>query len=521
MDTKVPAWLPASLVAFALLAAAASAGIVVSEDRSDEAFVTEEVKGLEFVPVGNPGNAADTNQYGAVDYDFSIGKYEVTAGQYTRFLNAVAASDPNELYNPLMWSSSSGCKIERIGVPGSYTYRVAAGYANRPVNYVSWYDAARFANWLTTGDTEQGVYHFTAGRLSDVAGHEQTTGDSGTIYFLPTENEWYKAAYHANDGIAGNYRKPPSGGNVPPGSAAGVHNASFHGVSYPIDSPTYSAALGEFDSSPGPYGTFDQSGNVWEWIETLAANPRAVRRGGSFHGNGVCEMVFCARDPSACKTNEDCLTGFRVARRGESGTSGGDSASAAPPEHQTQLGDADGPLGQIQSNSAAVQASGGVSAGIAGYPSASGGWPPVASSTAAGSGAGAPAYGTPAYGAPAYGAPAIPIVPIASSGGGPLGLNHPPHGVLDRVAGWSSPSPPNTGGALGGGFGGGGSLYGDEISPAPLLTEGGFGEQDYPSDFTGGNPAGEAAGSTVAPEPASILIWGGGGVACLLFRRRR
>ncbi len=128
MDTKVPAWLPASLVAFALLAAAASAGIVVSEDRSDEAFVTEEVKGLEFVPVGNPGNAADTNQYGAVDYDFSIGKYEVTAGQYTRFLNAVAASDPNELYNPLMWSSSSGCKIERIGVPGSYTYRVAAGW---------------------------------------------------------------------------------------------------------------------------------------------------------------------------------------------------------------------------------------------------------------------------------------------------------------------------------------------------------------------------------------------------------
>ncbi len=102
-----------------------------------------------------------------------------------------------------------------------------------------------------------------------------------------------------------------------------------------------------------------------------------------------------------------------------------------------------------------------------------------------------------------------------------MGLNHPPHGVLDRVAGWSSPSPPNTGGALGGGFGGGGSLYGDEISP-PLLTEGGFGEQDYPSDFTTGaiRPARQRE-APWAPEPASILIWGGGGVACLLFRRRR
>ena len=50
---------------------------------------------IDPVPVGNPGNAGDTRYetpgYGAVGYEYQIGKYEVTAGQYTDFLNAVAA----------------------------------------------------------------------------------------------------------------------------------------------------------------------------------------------------------------------------------------------------------------------------------------------------------------------------------------------------------------------------------------------------------------------------------------------
>jgi hypothetical protein len=51
---------------------------------------------IEVVPVGNPGNAPDARYVsaawgdGAVGYGYSIGKYEVTAGQYCDFLNAVA-----------------------------------------------------------------------------------------------------------------------------------------------------------------------------------------------------------------------------------------------------------------------------------------------------------------------------------------------------------------------------------------------------------------------------------------------
>ena len=59
-----------------------------------------------MVTVGNPGNAADTRYdatgFGSVGYVYQIGKYEVTAGQYTEFLNAVAKADPNGLYNTAM-----------------------------------------------------------------------------------------------------------------------------------------------------------------------------------------------------------------------------------------------------------------------------------------------------------------------------------------------------------------------------------------------------------------------------------
>ena len=58
-------------------------------------------------------------------------------------------TDTYGLYNTSMWSSDYGCKIEQSGIDGGYTYAVATDWANRPVNFVSWGDAARFANWLT------------------------------------------------------------------------------------------------------------------------------------------------------------------------------------------------------------------------------------------------------------------------------------------------------------------------------------------------------------------------------------
>src|SRR6476659_2162027 len=102
---------------------------------------------IDLVPVGNSGNAPDVRynniSVGSVDHAYQIGKYEVTAGQYSEFLNAVAKADPNGLYNPAIGDpgGSLGANIQRTGSSPNFSYSVAADWANRPVNYVSFWDS--------------------------------------------------------------------------------------------------------------------------------------------------------------------------------------------------------------------------------------------------------------------------------------------------------------------------------------------------------------------------------------------
>lgn len=108
--------------------------------------------GIDWVTVGDPGNACDVQSqgcFGAVGYAYRISKYETTNAQYVEFLNAVAASDSTGLYHGLMVSSDGG--ISRSGISGSFGYAAISGRENKPVNFVSWYDALRFSNWLHNG----------------------------------------------------------------------------------------------------------------------------------------------------------------------------------------------------------------------------------------------------------------------------------------------------------------------------------------------------------------------------------
>jgi formylglycine-generating enzyme required for sulfatase activity len=282
----------------------------------------------EMVTVGNAGNAADTtglpNPCGVVADKYRIGAYEVTAGQYTEFLNSVAATDTHALYSIFMFVDAAGCKIQRSGSSGNYTYSVPSDYADRPVNNVSWGDAARFVNWLHNGQptgaqdastTEDGSYTLN-GAITD-AELAAVTRNAGATWWIPTENEWYKAAYHKNDGVTGNYWDYPTGTDSDPGRDLTEitnpgNNANYHAASpYPIDGAYYATEKGEFELSDSPYGTFDQGGNVWEWTE--ASNPSVrVRRGSGFGTSTISDMSVVKRVESPPLLQQNDM-GFRVA----------------------------------------------------------------------------------------------------------------------------------------------------------------------------------------------------------------
>jgi formylglycine-generating enzyme len=261
---------------------------------------------VEFVRVGDAGNAADPDTgYGSVGTAFNIGKYDVTAAQYCEFLNAVAKqSDPYGLYDLSMNVAATGlgCNIIRTGNVGNYSYTVASDWANRPVNYVSWGDAARFCNWLQkdqpTGvqgpaTTETGAYVLNGANTDALL--MQVTRDPNAKYFTPTLNEWYKAAYfdpNKNGPGQSGYWLFPTRHDDPPINvvdAAGMNNGNFfdsagtgtHG--YSIDLPYFRTEVGAFASSPGPYGTFDQGGNLDKWNEATAGSQQMATRGGSYY----------------------------------------------------------------------------------------------------------------------------------------------------------------------------------------------------------------------------------------------
>jgi len=275
------------------------------------------------VPVGNPGNAPDGifGGEGSVDYEYNIGKFEVTAGQYTEFLNAVADADPYGLYYTGMWSGSTyGCGIERTGSYYSYSYSVDPDRADRPVNYVSWGDAARFCNWLENGQptgaqdlttTEDGSYYLNGAHSN--AALQGVTREADAHWVIPTLDEWYKSAYHKNDGVTGNYFDYPTSSDSTPSNVLdlGGNNATFDDSGYTIDSPYYRTEVGAHENSETPYDTFDQGGNVWELNETVIGSYRGLR-GGSF-GNTAVTLHASDRRYYNSPAGEGIYVGFRVA----------------------------------------------------------------------------------------------------------------------------------------------------------------------------------------------------------------
>ena len=220
-------------------------------------------------PFSDPGN------------DYRMGTYEITNDQWNKFTNIRGTPTGNQ----------------------TNTYRRSAWWTgmNMPTNNVSWYEAAQFCNYLTSGDKSQGAYRFSGDNTNpgDFLGiaRELAISTYGTTYVLPTEDEWVKAAYWNGTNLQ---TYATTDDSVP---VAGVD------TTYDQDSP----GTGPWDVGSGSEelsGTFDMMGNVAEWNETRFGSSRGNRGGG--YDNHDFILTSSSRG-YATPTIEFPFFGFRVA----------------------------------------------------------------------------------------------------------------------------------------------------------------------------------------------------------------
>jgi formylglycine-generating enzyme required for sulfatase activity len=200
-----------------------------------------------FVTIGDAGNGADASTgYGAVGYTYRISATEVTIAEFT----ASGAGDGDEGY----WND------------GTRTVGTAA-----PASYVSLYEARKYCNWLATGNVDSGYYGAGGNNMSGLS-HDAYAAANGLTYFVPTEDEWYKAAYYTGN-IGDLWSLYANGTDTVPtrGTADGW---CYDNVN---DSPNHTWTVGYGGQEQN--GTYDMMGNAWEWIEASLA------RGGSYYDN--------------------------------------------------------------------------------------------------------------------------------------------------------------------------------------------------------------------------------------------
>lgn len=250
---------------------------------------------IDFVTIGNPGNANDsvvisTNidgtpnkiiQVGSVSYIFKIGMFEVSRDA------VIKANNVGNLGITLFDMSSLG-----------------GNGVNRPATGVSWNEAARFVNWLNTSTGNQPAYKFELqpGQL----GYDPNTNiglwtpldvgyDSNNLYrnrlaqyFMANEHEWYKAAYY--DPANPVYYDQPTGSDADPISVA---SGIATGTAVYDRTPSAGPADVNLAGGPSPYGTVGQGGNVHEWVETSddllnnSITKARVYRGGDWDDSAI------------------------------------------------------------------------------------------------------------------------------------------------------------------------------------------------------------------------------------------
>ena len=260
---------------------------------------------IDFVNIGNPGNGNDaafdntppgfSSPFGGVTYDYRMGVTEVPQDWITKATNS------------------------------GLTNVTAGRWTDiQPAANITWYEAAAFVNWMNTSTGHPAAYDlnwtgadwtmnlWSSGQAWQ-AGGENLYRHKDAFYFLPSEDEWYKAAFHKNDGVTANYWDYATGSDSIP---TAVVNGTGAGTAV-YNAVTSSPADVDNNGGLSPYGTRGQNGNVWEWQESALSAPndsssedRAIRGGRFDLPDAILRSSY--RGPVDPSYSDDSL-GFRVA----------------------------------------------------------------------------------------------------------------------------------------------------------------------------------------------------------------
>ena len=222
----------------------------------------------EWVEISMPGNRPDSNGKGCVPYAYEMARCAVSNADWCAFLNGVGAEVvmSRKLYHKDMTTGILG------GIDKTDSgYVPKPGWEKKPVVYVTYTSLLRYCNWLTSGDTETGSYDLAV---------QPPRRIPGAKFFLPTDDEWYKAAYF--DPKANRYwLYPTCSDDLPPQSVANYEKED----TFAKGPPFYLADVDDYANSPSPWGALQMGGNAWEYLEdtwTIGGQLANKLRGGSF-----------------------------------------------------------------------------------------------------------------------------------------------------------------------------------------------------------------------------------------------